>query len=106
MRTPVATPRIPGFPPPSAEPTPPTATSAPARRLDPRAGTKQLNVRVLTPLRDRYADLLRELEAAGFETTITEVVQAVLHDLADDPRRLRSLIRAWRRTVDPDPGED
>jgi hypothetical protein len=93
--------RVPGFP--SEE----TAASSPGESrpqpaLSTRAGAKQLNVRILLPLRERYKRLLRDLDDQGFDTTMSELVQALLHDgptATDDAKRL---IRKWRRALDPD----
>ena len=89
MRTLRSSGRVPGFAQPSASPseTTPGLTSrspmAPAA-LDPRAGTRQLNVRVLAPLLARYKRLVRDLEDEGFETSTTELVHALLHLLGHD----------------------
>jgi hypothetical protein len=91
--------RVPGFPEPAAPP--PPAVVPPAPQLDRRAGSRQLNVRVLTPLLDRHKALIRALEDDGFETNLTEVVQALLHRVPDDPAEIRAAVRAWRRALDP-----
>lgn len=89
-------PRVPGFRPPR-----PAAEVAPAPAIDPRGGTRQLNVRVLTPLLERQKRLIRELEDAGFRTNLTEVVQAILHR-SDDAADVRAAVRDWRRALDPE----
>ena len=75
MRTPRSARGIPGFDAP-----PPEQDRAPSciAELDPRGGTRQLNVRVLVPLMERYRGLVRDLDAAGYGTSLTELVQAVL----------------------------
>jgi hypothetical protein len=93
--------RVPGFPEPAAPPA--AAAGAPAApQFDRRAGSRQLNVRVLTPLLDRHKALIRALDDDGFETNLTEVVQALLHGVPDDPGEIRRAVRAWRRTLDPE----
>lgn len=101
--------RVPGFPDASATASQPiadatpAATSEPARRsveLDQRAGTRQLNVRVLTPLLGRYKRMLRELEDDGFKTNLTEIVHALLLEGPSEASELRDAVRAYRRTLD------
>ncbi len=91
------TPRVPGF-----RASRPAADVAPQSAIDPRAGTRQLNVRVLTPLLERHKRLIRELDDTGFRTNLTEVVQAVLHQVPADPAEVRAAVRVWRRALDPD----
>src|SRR4051812_20277595 len=73
-REPIRVPAFPG-PPKPAPPRPPVGRRAP----DPRAGTRQLNVRVAVALLDRYAGLVRDLGDEGFTTSTTELVYALLH---------------------------
>ena len=92
---------MPGFP-SEEEPAPSREqfTSGPA--LSTRAGARQLNVRVLLPLRDRYKGLLRDLDDQGFDTTMSELVQALLHDGPVDADDAKRIVRKWRRALDPD----
>jgi len=109
--------RVPGFPDPATQPAAPAdpsvpapaspaapapapVSSAPPERLHPRAGTRQLNVRVLAPLLQRYKRLLRDLDDDGFETNLTEVIHALLHQGPSDADAVRAAVRAWRRTLD------
>jgi hypothetical protein len=75
---------------------------ATAEPLDPRAGARQLNVRVLIPLLQHYQRLLRDLEAEGFRTSMTELTHALLHAGPATTTEARTTIRAWRRALDPD----
>ena len=94
--------RVPGFPEPAAPPPAAAVPPAPTPQLDRRAGSRQLNVRVLTPLLDRHKALIRALDDNGFETNLTELVQSLLHRAPDDPSEMRATVRAWRRALDPD----
>ena len=55
------------------------------------------NVRLLAPLHERYARLVRRLADEGFKTTSTEIVHALLYEGPDDPDAARELVRRWRR---------
>ena len=105
MRTPAVSGRVPGFPsvPGASEPADvgraerdpgagDTAASSvrPGDRLDVRAGTRPLSVRVLVPLLTRYKRLVRDLDDEGFETTLTEVVHALLLAGPDTPAEARA----------------
>lgn len=92
-------PRVPGFP---APPRPPAQPTTALNAIDPHAGVRQLNVRVLMPLLAKLRRLIRELDDAGFRTNLTEVVQAILHRTPDDPTDLRAAVRDWRHALDPD----
>jgi hypothetical protein len=105
--------RVPGFspttppppPPPPPEPRPAQTPASPAdnpTQLDRRAGTRQLNVRVLLPLLRRYQQLLRALDDDGFDTSMAELVQALLHAGPSSVAEAKVTIRAWRRALDPD----
>ena len=61
------------------------------------AASVQFNVRLLAPLHERYARLVRRLADEGFKTTSTEIVHALLHEGPDDPDAARELVRRWRR---------
>ncbi len=93
--------RVPGFTTEDPEPIPPHGAPA-SRALSPRVGAKQLNVRVLIPLHERYRRLLRELDDQGFDTSMSELVQALLHGGPVDADDAKRIVRAWRRALDPD----
>jgi hypothetical protein len=104
-RTPV---RVPGFPPAVGEvdeatvvSSAPSAPRAP-QHLNPRDGTRQLNVRVLAPLLARYKRLVRDLDDEGFETSVTEIVHALLLAGPDSCEEARQAVRGWRRALDPE----
>lgn len=59
-------------------------------------GTRQLNVRVPAPVLDRYHRLLRDCHDAGLRTSMTELVQALLHGGPPDPAAARELVRQYR----------
>jgi hypothetical protein len=108
MRTPG---RIPGFTgAPAAQPTAPASqpTTGEGRpsvappAYDRRAGRHQLNVRVVAPLLDRYRRLTRDLKDEGFETSIAELLHALLHAGPSTTAEARTAVRAWRRALDPD----
>lgn len=110
--------RVPGFPEPPSNSQPPSEPSrSPSRArppapaappptpvpvLDRRAGVRQLNVRVLIPLLQRYQRLLRTLEDEGFDTSMAELTQALLHHGPETPHDAKQVVRAWRRALDPD----
>jgi hypothetical protein len=102
MRTPA---RVPGFA-TQNEPTPADATcpaaSSPTASLSTRAGTRQLNLRLLLPLHERYRRLVRECDDVGIDTSMTEVIHALLYGGPTDLDGTRQLIRAWRRARDGD----
>ena len=101
-RPPLPTPRrVPGFPPPEqlvepadAHPVEPT--------LDRRAAVKPLNVRIVLPLLQRYQQLVRELNDAGYATSLAELMHALMLRGPTTPAEARALIRDWRRATDPD----
>ena len=97
--------RIPGFPPP--EPAADLAATPPVLRdtepaLDRRAPAKQLNVRIVMPLLQRYHRLVRELDDAGYSTSLAELMHALMLPGPTTPAEARALIREWRRATDPD----
>ncbi len=99
MRAPRPAARVPGFPdqPPAAP-----APSSPSAALSPRAGTRQLNVRVPASLLRRRKQAIAELDEVGFETNLTEVIQALLHQ-ADDAPDIRRAVWSWRRATESPP---
>jgi len=105
MRTRRTPDRVPGFSAPASQPTgsSPTATesSASLPALDLKAGTHQLNVRVLAPLLGHYKKLVRDLEDDGFDTSLTELMHALLHAGPRTPEQARRAVRQWRRVLDP-----
>ena len=68
--------------------------------LSRRGGTKQLNLRLLVGLDDRYRGLLRECKDAGINTSMTELVHALLHEGPSDVGDVRILLRRWRPALD------
>ncbi len=64
--------------------------------LSPRAGTRQLNLRLALALHQRYRRLLRDCEDAGIDTSMTELIHALLHQGPDDVPSVVRLVRAWR----------
>jgi hypothetical protein len=64
--------------------------------LSPRAGSRQLNLRLALGLHQRYRRLLRDCEDEGIDTSMTEIIHALLHQGPDDVRSARQLVRAWR----------
>src|SRR4051794_39537981 len=68
---------------PSLQPVaPPVAGDAPPADASAYAGaaTRQFNTRLLEPLHRRYMRLVRDLADEGYETSMTELVHALLHD--------------------------
>ena len=99
MKAPTPPRRVPGFPAPAA---PPAARPAPVGVADRSAGSKPLNVRILIPLLQRYQQLVRELNDAGYRTSLAELIHALMHPGPSTPDEARALIRDWRRATDPD----
>ncbi len=62
------------------------------------APSRQFNTRLLVPLHERYARLVRALKDEGFETTTTEVVHALLDEGPRGTDQARALVRRWRAT--------
>ncbi len=54
----------------------------------------------MAPLLLRYKRLLRDLDDEGFDSTLTELVHALLHEGPGTPDEARELVRRWRRTLD------
>lgn len=63
---------------------------------------RNLHVRVDTDVLARYDRLVFELRAAGYRTSASDVVRALLHHGPTDAQSLKRLIRAWQRTHDQD----
>jgi hypothetical protein len=70
---------------------------------DPYAGasSRQVNVRWLEPLYNRYAALVTELAAEGYKTTLTELLHALLDAGPTTPTEARQLVRTYRRRREP-----
>jgi hypothetical protein len=83
--------------------TPPADPPAGGSGRDPYAGagTVQLNVRLLAPLRDRYAAQARELTDEGYKTSVTEILHALLDAGPTTAAETRDLLRAYRRRREP-----
>ena len=100
-RPPMRTPRrVPGFPPPQAGATQPEPTDAsgvpPIATPIRTAGSRQLSIRVAQPLHLRYRHLLRDLEDVGIESSMTELVNALLQAGPVDAASAQKLLRSWR----------
>jgi hypothetical protein len=61
------------------------------------AATRAFNMRILDPLHRRYAALVRRCADEGFETSMTELMHALLHNGPGDAAEAREVVRAWRR---------
>ena len=94
--------RVPGFKAPNEpDAESPAAPDRPRTAdLSPRAGTKQLNLRLSIALDDRYRALVRDCRDAGVDTSMTEIVHALLNEGPRDVQELRPLVRAWRRALE------
>jgi hypothetical protein len=95
--------------PPAGEPEPPaaaTATTSQRRRRttttvvsgNPYNGarSRQFNVRLLDPLKDRYEHLVRELGDEGIATSVTEMLHALMHEGPKTADEARALLQRWR----------
>lgn len=94
-----AAPTPPADPPPTKPSRPKTAPPSPAANPYRDAPARQLNIRLLEPLNQRYRKLLRALDDAGEPTTMTELLHALLHAGPTEPRAAMQLLDAWRRAV-------
>lgn len=101
MRTRAGSGRVPGFSEPAHR-----ITNSSTRRVEsdgaagPKAGTRQLNVRVLAPLSGRYKRLVRDLDDGGFETSLTKLTHALLYAGPQTPEQARRAVKHWRRALD------
>lgn len=116
MRTRRSATPVPGFPRPgrAADPGQPDADADAAtaagsvgpilglERLDAMGPRRALNTRVSVDLLERYARLLAGLRGDRLQTSMTEVVHALLHAGPRTQDELRVLIRDWRRARDAD----
>jgi hypothetical protein len=77
----------------------PVASKPPASDESAYAGaaTRQFNTRLLQPLHRRYMRLVRDLADEGYETSMTELVHALLHEGPTTTAEARARIRAWRQ---------
>ena len=103
MPVPARRTRVPGFATPHTDDPPPTPTNEePHHENWSRTGSVQANLRLRLPLHRRYRELLRELDQEGFDTTLTEIIHALLHHHGPrDTVSAKDLVRAWRRTIAP-----
>ena len=94
--------RVPGFKAPNEPDAAPPAPPVEQRTVDlsPRAGAKQLNLRLALGLDTRYRRLLRDCRDAGIDTSMTELVHALLNEGPRDVQEIRVLVRGWRQTLD------
>jgi hypothetical protein len=65
---------------------------------NPYAGTRsrQFNVRLLDPLKERYERLRRELGDQGIDTSVTEMLHALMHEGPESADEARALLQRWR----------
>ena len=77
----------------------PAVELAPAAGSDPYEGApvRQFNTRLLDPLHRRYSRLVRDLANEDFDTSMTEIVHALLHEGPSTPEQARELVRRFRR---------
>jgi hypothetical protein len=61
------------------------------------AATRQFNTRLLEPLHQRYMRLVRDLADEGYDTSMTELVHALLHEGPTTAAQARAKVRAWRQ---------
>jgi hypothetical protein len=80
-------------------PDPPRPVEPPSAHDSAYAGaaTRQFNARLLEPLHRRYMRLVRDLADEGYETSMTELVHALLHDGPTTTTEARARVRAWRQ---------
>jgi hypothetical protein len=67
------------------------------------AASRQFNTRLLIPLHERYARLVRRLADQGFETTVTEIAHALFHEGPDTADDAKALVRRWRAAKNAEP---
>ena len=70
-------------------------------RLSRREGSVQINLRLLLPVHRHYRALLRDCDADGLESSMTELIHALL--VLRGPRDIagvRQLVRAYRAAFD------
>ncbi|HMJ34808.1 MAG TPA: hypothetical protein VK501_12920 [Baekduia sp.] len=60
------------------------------------ARSRQFNVRLLDPLKDRYEQLRRELGDQGIDTSVTELLHALMHEGPESADEARALLQRWR----------
>ena len=100
---------IPGFPSPATRRVDDTAGEGPAvlpgvgatgaERIDPRAARRMLSVRVSAELYGRYERILHQLDLEGVDSSMTEIVSALLYvgpQTADDARQILRYLRRAR----------
>ena len=112
MRTRRTATQVPGFPNPAAGREPAAEVGAagagaggagPAvERLYAMAPRRTLNARVSADLLERYARLLGGLRGDRLDTSMTEVVHALLHAGPRTEEEVRVLVRQWRLARDAD----
>jgi hypothetical protein len=89
---------------PDGPKTPRSASAAGRRRAatvvsgNPYSGarSRQFNVRLLDPLKDRYEHLVRELGDEGISTSVTEMLHALMHEGPKTADEARALLQRWR----------
>jgi len=105
MRTRRSPGRVPGFPAPEPEgPVGEPSTAQPATVADTtvfEGGVKQLTLRLPVALHRRYRRLVRDLEDEGVDSSMTELVHALLHEGPATTSDARALVARWRRARVP-----
>lgn len=67
------------------------------------APSRQFNTRLLIPLHERYARLVRRLADEGFDTTVTEIAHALFHEGPETTEGTKALVRRWRAAKHAEP---
>ncbi len=106
MRTRRSPGRVPGFGAlegvsPDAQ-LPPVEPAAVARVDVGQGGVKQLTLRLPVALHRRYRRLVRDLEDEGVDSSMTELIHALLHEGPASTSDARALVRRWRQTSAPE----
>ena len=57
-------------------------------------------MRILLPLLQRYQHLVRDLDDAEFDTSLAELMHALMYPGPEDAAEARQLIREWRRAME------
>lgn len=101
---------VPGFPQPGTRrpkeaageraATLPGLETAGVERIDPRAARRMLSVRVSSELYGRYERILHDLDVEGVDSSMTEIVSALLFVGPQTSDDARPILRAFRRARD------
>jgi len=74
--------------------------AAGTERVDHRAERRMLSVRVSSELHGRYERILRELDMEGVDSSMTEIVSALLYAGPQTSDDARQILRQYRRARD------